>query len=68
MSVSGKKKRKASLKRSVSRDDVGNQARLLLCQFVHDRMEADGFTKGPSTDTLVETGTPSGRGRGIAIW
>ena len=63
VSLSGKKKRKASLKRSVSRYDVGNQARLLLCQFVHDRMEADGFTKSPSSDTLVETGTPSGRGR-----
>ena len=55
------KKRKASLKRSISRYDVGNQARLLMSQFIHDRMQVDGFSNVPTSDVLIEPGTPSGK-------
>lgn len=54
------KKRKASIQRSISRFDVGNQARLLLSQFIHDRMQADGYSKAPTSEVLIEPGTPSG--------
>ena len=54
------KKRKPSIKRTISRFDVGNQARLLLSQFVHDRMQSDGFLKAPTSEVLIEPGTPSG--------
>ncbi|KAK2186306.1 hypothetical protein NP493_206g01001 [Ridgeia piscesae] len=54
------KKRKPSIKRTISRFDVGNQARLLLSQFVHDRMQSDGFLNAPTSEVLIEPGTPSG--------
>ncbi|KAI0213840.1 Apoptosis regulator BAX [Lamellibrachia satsuma] len=54
------KKRKASLNRSISRYDIGNQARLLMSQFIHDRMQVDGFSNAPTPDVLIEPGTPSG--------
>jgi hypothetical protein len=47
--------------RQLSKDDIGNQARVLLNQFIHDRITRDqGGEQVPSTEELQEPGTPTG--------
>ncbi|KAL5006699.1 hypothetical protein ScPMuIL_015505 [Solemya velum] len=48
------------LERQLSRDDIGNQARVLLNGFIHDRMVRDGMTDAPAVEELQEPGTPVG--------
>ena len=48
------------IRRQLSRDDIGNQARYLLTQFIHDRVSASGYPQAPASDSLIEPGTPSG--------
>lgn len=47
--------------RQLSKDDIGNQARVLLNQFIHDRITRDqDGEQVPSTEELQEPGTPTG--------
>ena len=48
------------VRRTLSRDDVGNQARFLMSHFIHDRISTEGVDETPEADALVEPGTPSG--------
>ncbi|KAK3102144.1 hypothetical protein FSP39_009153 [Pinctada imbricata] len=53
---------KPAAERQLSRDDIGHQARVLLNQFIHDRMERDGVdqTQVPAAEDLQDPGTPTG--------
>lgn len=44
----------------LSCDDVTNQGRLLLNDFIHERMVRDGIINAPAMGDLQEPGTPSG--------
>ena len=46
--------------RQLSRDDIGNQARFLLSQFIHDRMETDNISDVPDQSALIQPETPTG--------
>ncbi|XP_050409996.1 apoptosis regulator BAX [Patella vulgata] len=46
--------------KALSRDDVSNQARLLLNKFIKERMEQDMIQDSPSLSDLIEPGTPVG--------
>ncbi|XP_060554422.1 apoptosis regulator BAX-like [Ruditapes philippinarum] len=48
------------VKRQLSRDDIGNQGRVLLNEFIHDRLYEDHVECIPAVDELQEPGTPSG--------
>ena len=55
------KKMRRDYNRQLSKDDIGNQARVLLNQFIHDRITRDqGGEQVPSTEELQEPGTPTG--------
>ncbi|XP_014771066.2 apoptosis regulator BAX isoform X2 [Octopus bimaculoides] len=47
-------------RKNLNRDDVGNQARCLLNQFIHDRMENEGFENPLQESNLIEPDTPTG--------
>ena len=53
-------KSRPKYERHLSRDDVGNQARVLLSQFIHDRLQADHSPARLSTNEFVQPGTPTG--------
>ncbi|XP_064635426.1 apoptosis regulator BAX-like isoform X2 [Lineus longissimus] len=57
---SGGDRGRPRIERSLSRHDVGNQARYLLNQFIQDRMRSGGYPEVPSEDVLIEPGTPAG--------
>lgn len=48
------------IERQLSRDDIGNQARYLLTQFIHDRLEENGMRDAPAAEVLIDPGTPTG--------
>lgn len=51
-------------KRQLSKDDIGMQARVLLNQFIYDRVSRELDTSQvPSTEELQEPGTPTGTGQ-----
>ncbi|CAL1532428.1 unnamed protein product [Lymnaea stagnalis] len=52
--VSGQKQR-------LSTEDVTNQGRYLLTNFIYERMQKDGFENVPGMEQLQEPGTPSGK-------
>ncbi|CAC5354874.1 BAX [Mytilus coruscus] len=55
------KKMPREYKRQLSKDDIGNQARVLLNHFIHDRISREqGEEQVPSTEELQEPGTPTG--------
>lgn len=54
------KKMKREYKRQLSKDDIGSQARVLLNQFIHDRISREQGEQVPSTEELQEPGTPTG--------
>lgn len=45
----------------LTKDDVTNQGRLLLNEFIHDRMIRDGIVTAPAVTDLQEPGTPCGK-------
>ncbi|KAK3600279.1 hypothetical protein CHS0354_013706 [Potamilus streckersoni] len=47
-------------KRQMSYDDIGNQGRVLLNEFISDRMKNEGLQSVPAIEELTEPGTPSG--------
>ena len=47
--------------RQLSRDDIGNQGRVLMNQFICERLEHDDIQDVPGVEELQEPGTPSGR-------
>ncbi|GAB1609623.1 apoptosis regulator BAX-like isoform X1 [Argonauta hians] len=47
-------------RKNLNKDDVGNQARCLLNQFIHDRMETEGFDNPLQESNLIEPDTPTG--------
>lgn len=47
-------------KQILSTDDVANQGRFLLNEFIHDRMVRDGIINAPVVADLQEPGTPAG--------
>ncbi|KAJ8299711.1 hypothetical protein KUTeg_023771 [Tegillarca granosa] len=49
-----------SLDHQLSKDDIGHQARVLLNQFIFDRMERDGIEQIPAAEEFQEPGTPTG--------
>lgn len=49
-----------SFDRQLSKDDIGHQARVLLNQFIFDRMERDGIEQIPAAEEFQEPGTPTG--------
>lgn len=50
-------------KRQLSKDDIGMQARVLLNQFIYDRISRELDTdQVPSSEELQEPGTPTGTG------
>ncbi|VDI37574.1 Hypothetical predicted protein, partial [Mytilus galloprovincialis] len=54
------KKMPREYKRQLSKDDIGNQARVLLNHFIHDRISREqGEEQVPSTEELQEPGTPT---------
>ena len=58
-SETGRRRQRQHLERHLSRDDVGNQARVLLSRFIHDRLVDEGQGNvGP--DQMIEPGTPAG--------
>lgn len=44
----------------VSRDDIGNQGRVLMNEFIFDRLEQEDVHGISAVDDLQEPGTPSG--------
>ncbi|CAH1785491.1 unnamed protein product [Owenia fusiformis] len=56
--LAGRGNRRQPLHRHLSRDDIGNQARYLLNDFIHHRMQRDGIEDIP--DDLIAPGTPRG--------
>lgn len=46
--------------RQLSRDDIGNQGRLLMNDFIYDRMKQEHIENLPALEELQEPGTPSG--------
>ena len=48
------------MKRQLSRDDIGNQGRVLLNDFIHERLYQDHVESIPAVEELQEPGTPSG--------
>ena len=56
------------MQRNLSRDDIGNQGRYLLGQFIHDRLRADGYLDAPELDHLIEPGTPTGTSMGLQYY
>ena len=55
-------KQKSSLTRSppLTMDDVTYQGRMLMNDFIHDRMLQDGIANAPVVSDLQEPGTPCG--------
>ncbi|XP_025086857.1 apoptosis regulator BAX-like [Pomacea canaliculata] len=51
---------KKTRKKHLSTDDVTNQGRYLLNNFIHERMVRDGIINTPGVDELQEPGTPCG--------
>ncbi|KAJ8299497.1 hypothetical protein KUTeg_023557 [Tegillarca granosa] len=49
-----------SLDHQLSKDDIGHQARVLLNQFIFDRMERDGIEQIPAAEEFQEPGNPTG--------
>lgn len=45
---------------SLSRDDIGNQGRMLMMSFIHERLSQDHVVNVPAIDELQEPGTPTG--------
>lgn len=52
---------KKTRKKHLSTDDVTNQGRYLLNNFIHERMVRDGIINTPGVDELQEPGTPCGK-------
>lgn len=52
--------RRPYVRRQLSRDDIGNQGRILLNGFIHERLQQDHVEHVPAVDELQEPGTPSG--------
>ena len=48
------------IRRQLSRDDIGNQGRVLLNDFIVDRMRGDNVQGDLRQEELLEPGTPSG--------
>ena len=48
------------MNRQLSRDDIGNQGRVLLNDFIVDRMKGDHVPSDLRQEELLEPGTPSG--------
>ena len=48
------------MNRQLSRDDIGNQGRVLLNDFIVDRMKGDHVQSDLRQEELLEPGTPSG--------
>ncbi|XP_069132743.1 apoptosis regulator BAX-like [Argopecten irradians] len=44
----------------LTKDDIGHQARFLLNNFIHERIQQDVADQVPATDDLQEPGTPTG--------
>ena len=58
----GGKSASSSSQDHLTRSDVTNQGRVLMTQFIRDRMRADGYTEStPTDDDLIPMGTPTGR-------
>lgn len=56
-------------KRQLSKDDIGNQARVLLNHFIHDRISREqGEEQVPSTEELQEPGTPTGQRKPLLLY
>lgn len=45
----------------LTQDDVTNQGRYLLNNFIYERMQKDGLENVPGMEQLQEPGTPSGQ-------
>ena len=48
------------MRRQLSRDDIGNQGRVLMNDFMLERFRQDNVTDVPAIVDLQEPGTPSG--------
>ena len=48
--------------RQLTIDDVTNQGRYLLNDFIHERLQSDGIENVPGMEVLQEPGTPRGNG------
>ena len=48
------------MRRQLSRDDIGNQGRVLLNDFIVERIKGDNVQSELRQEELLEPGTPSG--------
>lgn len=48
------------VKRQLSRDDIGNQGRVLMNGFIYERLQQEHVENVPAVEELQEPGTPSG--------
>ncbi|KAL4224906.1 hypothetical protein ACF0H5_015602 [Mactra antiquata] len=52
--------RRGLVRRQLSRDDIGNQGRVLMNEFIYERLQQDNIQNIPDVAELQEPGAPAG--------